>query len=274
MTSSTLSWVSHHLWFFGINTYLLSGYCVKLQALALAVKHKLSYAQYMSNDESATQTLSSPRVDRRTLRRQETIEEILDIATKIMAEEGVNGLSVAEVARRLGVQSPSIYKYFPSLIAIYDALFRRGQVEHLEVMRGAMADAEPGFAGLTVGLEASGRWLLAHRPIAELMFWRPVPSYEPSAEAFAPSVEMVALQRAKLAEAVAAGDLGPGADSEEAVYLVSTLIIGVLSQAMANEPDLEWGMGRFTSTFPKLMLLFAAAYPMPSAEPNRSSGTR
>jgi AcrR family transcriptional regulator len=217
----------------------------------------------MGNDQAESETLAPQRVDRRMRRRQETIEEILNIATKIMAEEGVNGLSVAEVARRLGVQSPSIYKYFPSLMAIYDALFLRGQTEHLEVMRRAIDDAEPGLAGLTAGLEASGRWLLAHRPTAQLMFWRPVPSFEPSNEAFAPSVEMVALQREKLAEAVIAGELGPGADSEEAVYLVSTLIVGVLSQAMANEPDLEWGNGRFTSTFPKLMLLFAAAYPPP-----------
>jgi AcrR family transcriptional regulator len=217
----------------------------------------------MGNDQAESETLAPQRVDRRMRRRQETIEEILNIATKIMAEEGVNGLSVAEVARRLGVQSPSIYKYFPSLMAIYDALFLRGQTEHLEVMRRAIDDAEPGLAGLTAGLEASGRWLLAHRPTAQLMFWRPVPSFEPSNEALAPSVEMVALQREKLAEAVIAGELGPGADSEEAVYLVSTLIVGVLSQAMANEPDLEWGNGRFTSTFPKLMLLFAAAYPPP-----------
>ena len=56
-----------------------------------------------------------PRSDRRARRRQETIEEILDIAEDVMAEEGVNGLSLAEVARRLGVQPPSLYKYFPSL---------------------------------------------------------------------------------------------------------------------------------------------------------------
>jgi AcrR family transcriptional regulator len=228
----------------------------------------------MSQEEAAMQIRAPQRVDRRTRRHQETIEEILDIATDVMTEEGVNGLSLAEVARRLGVQPPSIYKYFPSLMAIYDALFRRGQVEHLEVMRQAMAGAEPGLAALTAGLEASGRWLLANRPTAQLMFWRPVPSYEPSVEAFAPSVEMVVLQRARLAEAVAAGQLGPEADSEEAVYLVSALIVGVLSQAMANEPDLEWGKGRFTSTFPKLMMLFAAAYPVPSAASKRRSGTR
>ena len=227
----------------------------------------------MSQNEAATQTPAPQRVDRRARRRQETIQEILDIATEVMNEEGVNGLSLAEVARRLGVQPPSIYKYFPSLMAIYDDLFRRGQVEHLEVMRESMARSEPGLAGLTAGLEASGRWLLANRPTAQLMFWRPVPSYEPSVEAIAPSVEMVVLQRAKLAEAVDLGQLGPEADSEEAVYLVSTLIVGVLSQAMANEPDLEWGEGRFTSTFPKLMKLLAAAYPMPTSALKRSSGT-
>ncbi|MGB9111727.1 MAG: TetR/AcrR family transcriptional regulator [Acidimicrobiales bacterium] len=219
----------------------------------------------MKRDEATGEIQAPPRADRRTRRRQETIEEILDIAEEVMAEEGVNGLSLAEVARRLGVQPPSIYKYFPSLMAVYDAIFRRGQLEHLEVIRQAMADAEPGLAALTAGLEASGRWALANRATAQLMFWRPVPSFEPSADAFAPSVEMVALERGAMADAVAAGQLGPEADSDEAVYLVSTLIVGVLSQAMANEPDLEWGKGRFTPTFPKLMKLLVAAYPNPTS---------
>jgi AcrR family transcriptional regulator len=200
--------------------------------------------------------------DRRARRRQETIAEILGIATEVMTEQGVNGLSLAEIARRLGVQPPSLYKYFPSLMAVYDALFRRGQAEHLAVMRQAMAGAEPGLAALTTGLEASGAWLLANPAIAQLMFWRPVPGFEPSPEAFTPSVEMVALQRAALADAVAAGQLGPDADSDEAVYLVSTLITGVLSQAIANDPGLPWGQGRFTPLLPKLIKLLGAAYPV------------
>jgi AcrR family transcriptional regulator len=201
------------------------------------------------------------RPDRRARRRQETIAEILDIASEIMTEEGVNGLSLAEIARRLGVQPPSLYKYFPSLMAVYDELFRRGQAEHLAIMRDALSAAAPGLTALTAGLEASGRWLLAHRAIAQLMFWRPVPNFEPSAEAFAPSAEMVALQRAAMADAVAAGQLGPEADSDEAIDLVSTLIVGVLSQAIANEPGLGWGEGRFTTQFPRLMKLLIAAYP-------------
>jgi AcrR family transcriptional regulator len=201
------------------------------------------------------------RPDRRARRRQETIREILEIARDVMTEEGVNGLSLSEVARRLGIQPPSLYKYFPSLMAIYDAVFLEGQRENLEVMRRAMEQGAPGLQGLTAGLEASGRWALANRAVAELLFWRPVPSFHPSPEAFAVSVEMVELQRRALADAVANGELGPGANEEDAIYLVSTIIVGVLSQAFANEPDLPWGEGRFTPTFATLMRLLPAAFP-------------
>jgi AcrR family transcriptional regulator len=206
-------------------------------------------------------TANAATTDRRARRRQETIEEILDIAEAVMTEDGVNGLSLSEVARRLGVQPPSIYKYFPSLMAVYDALFDRGQRANLEVMRAAMADAQPGLDALIQGLEASGRWSLANRALAQLMFWRPVPSFEPTPDSMSPSREMVALQRAALADAVRAGELGPDADSDDALYLVSTLISGVLSQAFANEPALSWGEGRFTPLFPKVMALLPALYP-------------
>jgi AcrR family transcriptional regulator len=199
--------------------------------------------------------------NRRTRRRQETIREILEIARDVMTEDGVNGLSLAEVARRLGVQPPSLYKYFPSLLAIYDALFLEGQRQHLEAMRAGMQGVPPGLDALTAGLEASGRWLLANRAVGELLFWRPVPRFHPSPEAFAVSVEMVELQRGALADAVAKGQLGPAANEESTIYLVSTMIAGVLTQAFANEPDLPWGEGRFTPMFATLMLLLPAAFP-------------
>jgi AcrR family transcriptional regulator len=202
------------------------------------------------------------RPDRRARRRQDTIREILDIARDVMTEEGVNGLSLAEVARRLGVQPPSLYKYFPSLMAIYDALFLEGQRQNLAAMRDGMQGAESGLDTLIAGLEASGRWCLANRAVAELLFWRPVPSFHPSPEAFAVSMEMVELQRGALADAVAKGQLGPAANEEGAIYLVSTIIVGVLSQAFANEPDLPWGEGRFTPMFATLMHLLPAAFPL------------
>jgi AcrR family transcriptional regulator len=205
---------------------------------------------------------SSPaRPDRRARRRQETIEEILDIALEVMEDKGVNGLTLSEVARRLGVQPPSLYKYFDSLMALYDQLFERGMQTHLEVMARAIEQAEPGLDALAAGLDASGRWCLANGPIAQLLFWRPVPRFEPSADSMVPSNEMVAIQRRALADAVAAGQLGPEADSEEALYVVSVFIAGVFGQALANEPDLAWGSGRFTPLLPKLMDVLRTLYP-------------
>ena len=199
--------------------------------------------------------------DRRARRRQETIAEILAIAEKVMTEEGVNGLSLSEVARRLGVKPPSIYKYFDSLMAIYDALFEQGQRDHLDAMSAAIQTAEPGLAALAAGLEASCRWCLAHPATAQLMFWRPVPSFEPTGRAMSASVEMIRLQRQALSDAVAAGELGADADSDEAVFVVSIFVSGLIGQAIANEPGIPWGEGRFSPLFPKLLETLAALYP-------------
>src|SRR4249920_4132972 len=97
-------------------------------------------------EASAPEAAKTP--DRRARRRLETMTEILDLAEDVMEEEGVSGLSLAEVARRLGVQPPSLYKYFPSLTAIYDALFERGQVANLAAMRAGAERVEPGIAAL------------------------------------------------------------------------------------------------------------------------------
>jgi AcrR family transcriptional regulator len=199
--------------------------------------------------------------DRRSRRRQETIEEILTIAADVMTEVGVNGLSLSEVARRLGVKPPSIYKYFDSIMGIYDALFERGQRDNLEAMRAAMAGAEPGLPALAAGLEASGRWAVEHPATAQLLFWRPVPSFEPTPEAMAPSIEMVRIQCDALADAVAAKQLGAGADSDEALFVTSVFVSGVIGQAMANEPGVPWGSGRFSPLLPKLLGVLAALYP-------------
>ena len=211
---------------------------------------------------STTTDVTAPLpVDRRARRRQETIEEILVIAEEVMSEVGVNGLSLAEIARRLGVKPPSIYKYFESLLAIYDALFERGQRTNLDIMRTAMERAEPGLDALATGLDASCRWSLEHPAMAQLLFWRPVPSFAPTADAMAPSVEMVRLQRQALADAAAAGQLGEGADSDEALYLTSVFVSGVVGQTIANEPGLPWGEGRFSPLLPKLLDTLAAIYP-------------
>jgi hypothetical protein len=101
---------------------------------------------------------------------------------------------------------------------------------------------------------------LEHQALAQLLFWRPVPNFEPTPEAFAPSEAFVALQQQAIADAVAAGELGREA-LKDGGFMVSILIKGILTQAMTNEPHLPWGKGRFTPTFRRLMKLLPAAYP-------------
>ena len=88
----------------------------------------------MAERSAGGEQTGRPRLDRRARRRQETTEEILDLATEVMTEHGVNGLTLAEVARRLGVQTPSLYKYFPSIGAVYDALFERAARQNLDAL--------------------------------------------------------------------------------------------------------------------------------------------
>src|SRR3954471_9754701 len=96
----------------------------------------------MALGNPAGMTADAVPLDRRARRRQETIEEVLDIAVAIMTEQGVAGLSIGEVARRMGIRPPSLYVYFPSKEALYDAVFLRGAREILEHLREATADLE------------------------------------------------------------------------------------------------------------------------------------
>src|SRR5512132_1858609 len=152
---------------------------------------------------------TSTALDRRARRRQQTIDEILDVAIQVMAEEGVAGLSLSEVARRMGIQPPSLYKYFPSKLALYDALFQRGARENLATFRAAAATAEPGWAALLAGMQAVMRLALDHQVVAQLLTWRPVPGFEPSLQAYTPAVEFVQEVRRLLQAAVDRGQLHP-----------------------------------------------------------------
>ena len=197
---------------------------------------------------------------RRARRRAETIEEILRLALEIMGEAGVGGLTFAELARRLGVRPPSLYKYFASVHALYDELFRRGQLDHLAAVATAMAQASPGMPAVTAGLMAGARWSAAHPVLSQLLFWRPVPGFEPSPDAFVPSVEMVDLFRRALQEAVAAGQVGPEAADDQALALVSVIAAGTASQYLANEPGTAWSDSRFLTLVPYAVDVLTAAY--------------
>lgn len=199
-------------------------------------------------------------VDRRTRRRRQTIEEILDVAIEVMGEDGVAGLSLAEVARRMGVQPPSLYEYFPSKMALYDALFAEGARRHAAATEAGVGDADHGLAALRAGTEASMRWVVDNPVLAQLLYWRPVPGFEPSDEAFGPAVAYTQRLRELLAEAVGRGELHPDAASDAGVSLFTAMFAGLMSQQLANEPGAPFERGRFTTLLPEGLAMFIRYY--------------
>ena len=77
----------------------------------------------------------------RERRHRATREEILAVARGLMLEEGVNGLSIREVARRTGFGPASLYTYFDGKEEIVAAVTEesfRGLDEHLARVPGGM----------------------------------------------------------------------------------------------------------------------------------------
>jgi len=100
----------------------------------------------------------------------------------------------------------------------------------------------------------------ANPVLAQLLHWRPVPGFEPSARAFEPAVRQLEFLRAALRAAVDAGQLAPGAASEEGVALCTVLVSGVISQQMSNEPSAPAGQGRFIQLAPTALDMFVRYY--------------
>jgi AcrR family transcriptional regulator len=208
------------------------------------------------------------RADRRLQRHNQTIEEILDVAIEVMAEEGVAALSLAEVARRMGMRPPSLYQYFPSKQAVYDALFERGARQTLAVMESCQSRiAENPLEGIAAAQAAWNDWVMANLVLAQLLYWRPVPGFEPSPSAYQPAVQLQDLGRAALQAAVDAKQLAPAAASEEGDALYMAIMAGVISQQLANEPAATAATGRFTRLTPTVLEMFVRYYAPASGVP-------
>jgi AcrR family transcriptional regulator len=202
-------------------------------------------------------------VDRRLIRRRETIEDALDTAVVVMEEAGVGGLSMSEIARRLGMRQPSLYKYFPSLHAVYDALFARGVERSGAAVQAAVEQGPRGVVTIRAAARALVRWAVENPALAQLLYWRPVPGFAPSAATFAASERQMEQLRAAFAAAVRAGVLHPDAASAETARLFTVVLSGLVSQQMANEPGADYDTGTFTSLTEAALDMFFARYTRP-----------
>lgn len=116
------------------------------------------------------------------------------------------------------------------------------------------------MAALSAGARAYVDWSLRNPVSAQLLHWRPVPGFEPSAQAYAPSIAMIAALRALLVLAVERGRLIPEAATEEAVLLFTSVVAGVESQQLANEPHAGPEDGRYARLLDPALAMRLAHY--------------
>ena len=56
------------------------------------------------------------------MKQEDTKQKILDKALELFSSRGYDAVSVGEIAQAVGIKAPSLYNYFPSKQAIFDAL--------------------------------------------------------------------------------------------------------------------------------------------------------
>lgn len=164
----------------------------------------------------------------RERRRADTRSEILAAAWEQCRRHGLAALSLRELANAVGMRAPSLYSYFDSKDAIYDAMFRQAN----EALGAWM---EPAFHARPVSRETlkagARRWVefaVADRARFQLLFQHAVPGFEPSAESYALAVAHLDRVEAVLRDA---GIIDP-----RAVDLWTAVIGGLTSQQVANDP--------------------------------------
>lgn len=167
----------------------------------------------------------------RERRRKETGREILDAAWELAEDTGIAGLSFREVARAVGMQAPSLYTYFDSKDALYDAMFAEGYRqlgEAIDEWDELSEDAEP--ADMLAAVIAQWiRFCQASIARYQIMFTRAIPGWRPSEEAYAASQDAY--------EQMTTG-LGPlGIATTEDLDLYTAVASGLAAQQMANDPD-------------------------------------
>jgi AcrR family transcriptional regulator len=171
--------------------------------------------------------LGTPKRDRRAERREATRAEILEAAWEQVRAEGLASLNLRDLASRVGMQAPSLYSYFDSKHAIYDAMFAQGAQEFLE-REQAVEQTDDTLRDLQAGARVFVGFCADDPVRYQLMFQRFIPRFEPSADSYAISVEGLQVVRDRLARA--------GLTDRRDLDLFTAVTAGLVNQQISNEP--------------------------------------
>jgi AcrR family transcriptional regulator len=145
-------------------------------------------------------------------------------------EKGIAALTLKDVADRVGMRPPSLYSHFASKNAIYDAMFGQAWQGCLEALRAAAEEGVPKDprAAMTVLGRAYFDYAVADQSRNQLMNARISADFQPSPEAYAPSLAVWELSRTHFATI--------GLTAQADLDLYSVVVGGLVDAQLANDP--------------------------------------
>ncbi len=193
-----------------------------------------------------------PNRDRKAERREATRAEILAAAWEVAEAHGIAGLTLKEVAVRVGMKPPSLYSHFASKAAIYDAMFASAWTEYADAVHARLPSLpeQPRRALLLMG-EHFFDFATSSPARHQLMNLPVVPGFEPTADAYAPAVQILQDLRSRLRELGVVGD--------EGLDLLTALLGGLVNQQLANDP----GGTRWRQLLPRAITMYADEMGLP-----------
>jgi AcrR family transcriptional regulator len=185
--------------------------------------------------------------DRRADRHTATQREILDAAWDLVRADGLGSLAMRDLGVRVGMRAQSLYVYFPSKYAIYDAMFAAGNHELLHRLT-ELAPARDPVERLRRSLRVFLDFCVEDPVRYQLLFQRTIPGFEPSPESYAPAVDVLDHVRPLLREC--------GITDARAFDAWTGVTAGLAAQQNANEP----GGDRWTGLADEVADMFLAHY--------------
>jgi AcrR family transcriptional regulator len=187
--------------------------------------------------------------DRRAERFAATRQEILEAAWQLARSEGLVSFAMRDLGAAVGMRAQSLYAYFPSKHAMYDAMFAEANRELL--VRVQAVEAPDPVAALRAHARTFVQFCVENPVRYQLLFQRTIPGFEPSEESYAVATAVLSVARAAVAAC--------GIRGTRAFDAWTALTGGLAAQQNANEP----GGGRWVRLLDDLVDMYVSHYGKP-----------
>ncbi|MEO6469686.1 MAG: TetR/AcrR family transcriptional regulator [Acidimicrobiia bacterium] len=167
----------------------------------------------------------------RTQRRHETKQAAIVAEAWILARrDGLSALSLRDLAERVDLRQPSLYAYFDSKLALYDAMYVDGYRQMLEQVR-ALPHVDDPREALIQFVEFCVRFATQDVVRHQLLFQRTIPGFKPSPASRTLSGEFLEIGSDRLM-GVAAIDVARGDG-----FVFTAIVAGFTTQQVFNDPN-------------------------------------